>query len=70
MSASPSIAHGTPEALREFVQECLHMTAFYAGMGVDYAAAGDDAGLRYSTRCAAAAMRQALSVMKMLEGQR
>ena len=67
MSEPSHIAHGTPEALREFIRECLHMTAFYAGMGVDYAAVGDDAGLRYSTRCASAAIRQAVAVMKMLE---
>ena len=68
MSDSPDhIAYGTPGALREFVGECLHMAAFYASMGVDYGAVGDDTGLELSTRKATAAMRQAISVMTMLK---
>ncbi|GJD47021.1 hypothetical protein AFCDBAGC_4906 [Methylobacterium cerastii] len=61
------IAYGTPGALRQFVGECLHMAAFYASMGVDYGAVGDDVGLELSTRKATAAMRQAISVMTMLK---
>lgn len=59
-------AHGTPAALREFVAECLHMSAFYAGMGVDYAAVGDDKLLEVSLKKSVACTRQAVSVMKML----
>jgi hypothetical protein len=61
------IAFGTPAALREFVAECLHLSAFYASMGVNYSEVGDDAGLEVSTRKATAAMRQAISVMAMLK---
>ena len=61
------VAFGTPAALREFVAECLQMTAFYASMGVNYGEVGDDAGLEVSTRKAAAALRQAISVMAMLK---
>ncbi len=67
MSAEPY--HGTPEALRDFVAECMNRTAFYAGMAVDYAHMRDDAGLAYSTRCAVAALKQGVSVLKMLEAE-
>ncbi|MGY2052283.1 hypothetical protein [Methylobacterium sp. JK268] len=42
------------------------MVEFYAGMGADYAAALDDAGLDYSTRRAVAALRQATGLLAML----
>ncbi len=61
------IYHGTAEPLRDFVAECMNMTAFYAGMAVDYAAVRDDAGLTYSTRRAVAALRQGVSVLRMLD---
>ncbi|ACK82826.1 hypothetical protein [Methylorubrum extorquens] len=59
--------HGTPEELRDFVHECLHMTAFYSGMAVNYAEAHDDAGLEYSTRKAAAALKSGVTVLGMLK---
>ncbi|MCK2056913.1 hypothetical protein [Methylobacterium sp. 37f] len=59
--------HGTPSALRDFVAECLNMTAFYSGMAVDYAAAGDDVLLDVSVRRAIAALRQGASTLQMLK---
>lgn len=59
--------HGTAEPLRDFVAECLNMTAFYAAMAVDYAAARDDPGLAYATRRAVASLRQGVNVLKMLD---
>jgi hypothetical protein len=61
------IAHGGPNALREFVAECLSRANFYTGMGVDYAEACDDAGLDYSIRCAVASLRQAVGVSALLK---
>lgn len=59
--------YGTAEPLRDFVAECLTQVQFYAGMGVDYAAAKDDAGLTYSTRRAVAALKHGVAILKMLE---
>lgn len=59
--------YGTAEPLRDFVAECLARAQFYAGMGVDYASAKDDAGLTYSTRQAVAALKHGVSILKMLE---
>ena len=64
MSESPY--HSTPGTLRDFVAECLARTGFYSEMGLNYVAAGDDAGLNHSTRCAVAAMHQAVRVLAML----
>lgn len=59
--------YGTAEPLRDFVAECLTQVQFYAGMGVDYAGAKDDAGLTYSTRRAVAALKHGVAILKMLE---
>ncbi|MDR7040621.1 hypothetical protein J2X36_005404 [Methylobacterium sp. BE186] len=61
------IAHGSPEALREFVAECLSRANLYTSMGIGYAAASDDAGLDYSIRCTVASLRQAISVLALLK---
>jgi hypothetical protein len=59
--------HGSREALRDFIGECMGRAAFYANNAVNYAAVDDDAGLDYSTRCAVAALQQGASVLKMLK---
>jgi hypothetical protein len=59
--------YGTAEPLRDFVADCLAQVQFYASMGVDYVGARDDAGLTYSTRCAIAALKQGVTILKMLE---
>ncbi|MGH1592229.1 hypothetical protein ACRBEV_32425 [Methylobacterium phyllosphaerae] len=59
--------YGTAEPLWDFVAECLAQVQFYAGMGVDYAAAKDDPGLTYSTRRAIAALKHGVAILKMLE---
>lgn len=59
--------YGTAEPLRDFVAECLTQVQFYSSMGVDYAAAKDDAGLVYSTRRAVAALKHGVAILKMLE---
>lgn len=59
--------YGTAEPLRDFVADCLAQVQFYAGMGVDYALARDDAGLTYSTRRAVAALKHGVAVLKMLD---
>lgn len=59
--------YGTSEPLRDFVADCLTQVQFYAGMGVDYAVAKDDAGLTYSTRRAVTALKHGVAILKMLE---
>lgn len=61
------VYYGTAEPLRDFVADCLNMAAFYANMGANYAAVQDDAGLTYSTRRAVAALKQGVSVLRMLD---
>jgi hypothetical protein len=67
LRSADHIAHGSPEMLRECVAECLQMVAFYAGLGVDFADALDDAGLDFATRRAVAAMRQAANLLPALK---
>src|SRR3954452_11987038 len=45
-----NIAHGTPEAYREFIEEMLAMAQIQARLGRIYAESGDDAGLLYAVR--------------------
>lgn len=66
MTDQPSY-YGTAEPLRDFVAECLKRVEFYAGMGVNYAAAKDDAGLTYSTRIAVVALKHGVAILEMLE---
>jgi hypothetical protein len=61
------IAYGSLDMLRECAAECLAAVNFYSGMAADYAAAIDDAGLEYSTRRAAASLRQAVGILAMLK---
>lgn len=44
------IAHGSPEAYREFIGEMLAMASIQAQLGETYASIGDDAGLEYAIR--------------------
>ena len=59
--------HGSPEALRDFIGECMGRAAFYTNNAANYAAVDDDAGLDYSTRCAVVALQQGASALKMLK---
>lgn len=49
MSAE-SIAHGTPEAYREFIAETAGMARIQAEMIETFASIGDDAGTQYALR--------------------
>jgi hypothetical protein len=42
--------HGTPEKLREFAAEMLHLAQVHADLAVTFALVGDDTGLQYATR--------------------
>jgi hypothetical protein len=62
-----NVAHGTPEALREFIHEQLSLAILYAQNGMGYAEAGDDVGLEYDLRRLAAYTRAALSAFADLK---
>ena len=61
--AAPPVAHGTPEALREFIGECAAMARISAELAETYAAIGDDVGLSYQLRRLVAYTRAAVSTM-------
>lgn len=64
------IAHGTPEAFREFIAECLGMARIQAELGGTYAAIGDDAGLEYAVRRLVAYTRAALGTLNDLRADK
>jgi hypothetical protein len=61
-----NIAHGTPEAYREYIHEMLEGAHIHADLGMRYAAIGDDVGLGYALRRLRACMRAALTTFKDL----
>ena len=61
-----NVAHGTPEALREFIHEQLGL-AIHAQNGMRYAEAGDDVGLEYAVRRVAVYTKAALSTVADLK---
>jgi hypothetical protein len=63
----PRLAHGTPEALREFIGEHLSLAALQADLGATYAAIGDDVGLEYAIRRLAAYLRAAIGTLADLK---
>lgn len=73
MSASPlnpdDFAYGDPDKLRAHIAELMAMVAMRANMAGDYAVLRDDAGLRYSMKCAAAEFRAALNLLGDLTEQ-
>jgi hypothetical protein len=58
--------HGTPWALREFIEESLAMARIQAELGATYASIGDDAGLEYAVRRLVAYTRAALGTLNDL----
>ena len=73
MSASPlnpdDYAFGDPDKLRAHIAELMALVSMRANMVGDYAVLRDDAGLRYSMRCAAAEFRAALNLLGDLTEQ-
>ena len=73
MSASPlnpdDFAFGDPDKLRAHIAELMALVSMRANMAGDYAALRDDAGLRYSMKCAAAEFRAALNLLGDLTEQ-
>ncbi|MCJ2015953.1 hypothetical protein MKK84_00670 [Methylobacterium sp. E-065] len=73
MSASPlnpaDYADGDPDKLRAHIAELMAMVAMRANMANDYAVLRDDAGLRYTMKCAAAEFRAALGLLGDLAEQ-
>ena len=60
---SQQIAHGTPEALREFAEELFARAQIQAELGVRYTQLGDDTGLNYVARQLAAYTRAILATV-------
>lgn len=65
-----NIAHGTPEAYREFIHEALFGAEIQAQLGTTYAAIGDDAGLEYALRRLVAYTRAAFTVLADLKAMK
>jgi hypothetical protein len=61
------IAHGTPDASREFIGEHLSLAALQADLGATYAAVGDDVGLEYAVRRLVAYTRAAIGTLADLK---
>jgi len=69
-SLNPEDYHyGDPDKLRAHIAELMAMVAMRANMANDYAALRDDAGLRYTMKCAAAEFRAALGLLGDLAEQ-
>ena len=73
MSASPlnpdDFDFGDPNKLRAYNAERMASVAMRADLINTYAALGDDVGLRYAMRCAAAEFRAALNLLGDLTEQ-
>ena len=61
-----NVAHGTPEALREFIHEALGLAIIQAEIGMRYAETGDDRGLEYSYRRHVAYLRAVAGALRDL----
>jgi hypothetical protein len=70
MMDGENIAHGTPEAYREFIREMLTLAQLQADLAATYAAIGDDVGLEYALRRLVAYTRAAATVFKDLKGMK
>jgi len=66
---SDHFAYGDPDKLRATIAELMATVAMRANMVGDYAIMRDDAGLKYSMRCAAAEFRAALNLLGDLTEQ-
>ncbi|MGU3665072.1 hypothetical protein ACLBX9_12905 [Methylobacterium sp. A49B] len=62
-------AYGDPDKYRAHIAELMAMVGVRANMAADYAALRDDAGLRYTLKCAAAEFRAALGLLGDLAEQ-
>jgi hypothetical protein len=62
-------AFGDPDKYRAHISELMALVSMRANMAGDYAAMRDDAGLRYSMKCAAAEFRAALNLLGDLTEQ-
>jgi len=60
---------GDPDKYRAHIAQLMATVAMRANMVGDYAVLRDDAGLRYSMRCAAAEFRAALNLLGDLTEQ-
>ncbi|MCJ2052801.1 hypothetical protein [Methylobacterium sp. J-070] len=73
MSASPlnpdDYDFGDPNKLRAYITERMAAVAMRADLINTYAVLGDDVGLRYAMRCAAAEFRAALNLLGDLTEQ-
>jgi hypothetical protein len=64
VQAEPHIAHGTPEAFREFIAENFGLACIQAELAISFAKIGDDAGLEYAARRATAYVKCALGALR------
>lgn len=64
---SDHIAHGTPDALREFIAENIHLASIQGEIVQRYASLGNDAGLEYALRCFAAYSKAAFDTLADLK---
>lgn len=62
-------AFGDPDKYRAHIAELMALVSMRANMAGDYAVMRDDAGLRYSMKCAAAEFRAALNLLGDLTEQ-
>ena len=62
-------AYGDPDKLRATIAELMALVSMRGNMAEDYAALRDDAGLRYTMKCAAAEFRAALNLLGALTEQ-
>ncbi|KAA0122229.1 hypothetical protein CIW48_19760 [Methylobacterium sp. P1-11] len=60
---------GDPNKLRAHIAELMALVSMRADMVSDYAVLRDDAGLRYTMKCAAAEFRAALNLLGDLTEQ-
>lgn len=66
---SDDFEFGAPNKYRAHIAELMARVAMRANMAGDYAVLRDDAGLRYTLRCAAAEFRAALNLLADLTEQ-
>jgi hypothetical protein len=73
MRASPlnpnDYAYGDADKYRAHIAELMALVSMRANMAGDYAAMRDDAGLKYTMKCAAAEFRAALNLLGELTEQ-
>jgi hypothetical protein len=60
---SAHIAHGSSDAFRQFVSENFSLACIHAEQAVTFAEIGDDIGLEYAARRAAAYVKCALGAL-------